>query len=113
MSLGGYTMDQGNRALWKERIQEQASSGISMAAWCRQNHIKKSTFYYWKKQLHIESREIQSCAPQFAKLELPISPVPLENPVGLQITWGKFSFTLSDEKDCSLAIQFIRQVQQL
>ncbi|WP_333791866.1 IS66 family insertion sequence element accessory protein TnpB [Muricomes intestini] len=69
-------MDQGNRALWKERIQEQASSGISMAAWCRQNHIKKSTFYYWKKRLHIESREIQPVAPQFAKLELPASPVP-------------------------------------
>ena len=106
-------MDQDNRALWKERIQEQASSGMSMAAWCRQNHIKKSTFYYWKKRLHIESREIQPAAPQFAKLELPASPVPPGNPEGLRITWGEFSFTLSDAGDCSLAIHFIRQVQQL
>ena len=76
-------MDQGNRNLCKERIQEQASSGMSMAAWHRQNHIKKSTFYYWKKQLHTESREIQSSAPQFAMLELPLSLAPLEDPDGL------------------------------
>ena len=79
-------MDQDNRALWKERIQEQSSSGMSMAAWCRQNHIKKSTFYYWKKQLHTQSREMQSAAPRFAILELPVSPVPLEDPEGLRIT---------------------------
>lgn len=105
-------MDQDNSSLWKERIQQQISSGMSMAAWCRHNQMNKSTFYYWKKRLHTESREIQSSAPQFAKLELPISPgiLETEKTAGLQITWREFTFNLSDVKDCSLAIHFIGQI---
>jgi len=33
---------------WKERVLNQSQSGLSIAAWCRQNHIVPCTFYYWR-----------------------------------------------------------------
>ena len=33
---------------WKKRILNQRQSWLSIAAWCRQNHIVPYTFYYWR-----------------------------------------------------------------
>ena len=42
------------RLQWKERIISQKNSGISIAAWCRQNEIGDHLFYYWKRKLFPE-----------------------------------------------------------
>ncbi len=39
------------RAQWKENIINQQQSGLSIAAWCRQNNIQDYTFYYWQTKL--------------------------------------------------------------
>jgi len=36
---------------WKERIQLQQASGLSIEKWCRQNQISPHTFHYWKDKL--------------------------------------------------------------
>ena len=36
---------------WKANILEQRSSGLSMAAWCRQNGHAVHSFYYWQDKL--------------------------------------------------------------
>lgn len=35
---------------WKEKINAQKNSGLSIAEWCRQNKIADHVFYYWKKK---------------------------------------------------------------
>lgn len=33
---------------WKERVKNQRESGLTIAAWCRQNNFTSHTFYYWR-----------------------------------------------------------------
>lgn len=43
---------------WASRFQEQASSGLTIKAWCMENNISIHTYNYWKhllKQEYIES----------------------------------------------------------
>ncbi len=36
---------------WKERIDKQRQSGLSVDKWCAQNQLNPATFYYWKDKL--------------------------------------------------------------
>lgn len=36
---------------WKDRINEQRSSGLSVPLWCRQNEIAVYNFRYWQNKL--------------------------------------------------------------
>lgn len=36
---------------WKESIQQQRNSGLSISAWCRQNKILPHNFHYWQRKL--------------------------------------------------------------
>jgi hypothetical protein len=36
---------------WKEKIQKQKLSGLSIEGYCRENHIAPHRFYYWRSQL--------------------------------------------------------------
>lgn len=43
---------------WASRFQEQASSGLTVKAWCTENNISIHTYNYWKhllKQEYVES----------------------------------------------------------
>ncbi len=39
------------RSAWKERIQQQQASNLSIEKWCRQHQIRPHTFHYWKEKL--------------------------------------------------------------
>lgn len=36
---------------WKNRIEQQRQSGLSIDKWCLQNQIQPHTFHYWKEKL--------------------------------------------------------------
>jgi len=36
---------------WAAIIEQQAASGMSGAAWCRENHISATGFYRWRRKL--------------------------------------------------------------
>ena len=36
---------------WKNRIEEQRQSGLSIEKWCLKNQIRPHTFQYWKDKL--------------------------------------------------------------
>lgn len=38
-------------AQWRELLQVQQSSGLSMAAFCRQQGLRQKSFYYWHRKL--------------------------------------------------------------
>lgn len=40
-----------NQQLWSARVQEQASSGLGIQAWCVREGLTASAFHYWRKRL--------------------------------------------------------------
>jgi hypothetical protein len=52
------------RAHWQGIIEDQATSAMSIAAYCRNAQINPSYFYTWRRRL----REQQSCAGGFLEL---------------------------------------------
>ena len=46
------------RNQWKERVTNQRQSGLTIAAWCQQNHFTVQTFYYWRDKLFPKASSI-------------------------------------------------------
>ena len=36
---------------WKERIQQQKDSGLSIKNWCEQNQLPRQSYFYWRKKI--------------------------------------------------------------
>ena len=47
--------------VWRERVRECKTSGLTVAEWCEKNHINKKTYFYWQKQ--VWDHEINTMAP--------------------------------------------------
>ena len=45
------------RSLWEQRLADQATSGKSIATWCREHSIRDNQFYYWRKKLRMDQVE--------------------------------------------------------
>ncbi|WP_414150378.1 IS66 family insertion sequence element accessory protein TnpA [Acetobacterium carbinolicum] len=108
-------MVESKRQLWKERFEEQSNSEMTIDAWCSQNQISKHTFYYWKQRIRkdkMDRVEENTASPLFAKLEMPATAAERITEAGLIIRWRGFELILSDQRDISLATQFIRQLSQ-
>jgi len=54
---------------WMEKFEDWRSSGLSIAAWCRQNAEGYHRFLYWRKRL-----EAQQSAPTGRFVELTLAP---------------------------------------
>jgi len=51
-------------AVWRERVQAQQASGLSVAAWCKQEGVSAWSVYGWRKRLSL------SPAPSSAAVKL-------------------------------------------
>jgi hypothetical protein len=51
-------------AVWRDRIQRQLTSGLSIEQFCAQGQIARSAFYRWRHQLGLTSRAKQLPAPR-------------------------------------------------
>jgi hypothetical protein len=47
----------GTQQHWRERIETQRSSGLSVTEFCRREGIGKAGFYYWKRRVGTGSGE--------------------------------------------------------
>ena len=45
------------RADWKDRIQRQATSGVSVAEFCAREQVSDASFYRWKRNLKVGTRK--------------------------------------------------------
>jgi hypothetical protein len=43
------------RESWQRLLAECQASGLSASSWCRDNHVDKVKFYYWRKRLAPDS----------------------------------------------------------
>ena len=63
--MGTKMPDEQRDALWRQRLEQLSSSGMTQKAWCRKNGIAESTLRYWIRKLGNEN------AGQNAWLQLP------------------------------------------
>lgn len=94
---------------WKFRIQDREASGKSVSQWCRENHVKTSTYYKW---LHY-FREQETT--ETGLVELPIIKEPERKKTGFEITTvirvGKVVFELSDATPLEMMEQILEMVR--
>src|SRR5689334_11931216 len=48
------------RREWKEKVECQASSGLSALRWCNEQKVAYNTFLYWRKRLGLNSPDPQA-----------------------------------------------------
>lgn len=61
--------------IWREKVEQQKGSGLSVAAYCRRERVSEASYYYWKRRLterkdkpKTESREGDG---RFVAIDLP------------------------------------------
>ncbi len=60
------SLPENKKLKWKNLIEEQRQSGLSIKKWCQQQNLVPNTFHYWKSRLL--SRELQ--ASSFVELKV-------------------------------------------
>ena len=53
---------------WRQSIQRQTSSGLSMAAFCRREGLSARLFYAWRERLKARSHSVPPEPPLFVPL---------------------------------------------
>ena len=94
-------MREQKRSQWRERFEEWRVSGLSAAAWCRNNNIPYPTFCYWKKRLE------KTCflPTQFA--EVP----PESSEKGLAIEYRGFKIVLLPDFDADTLLRCLEALR--
>ncbi|MBQ2140869.1 hypothetical protein SAMN04487864_1052 [Succiniclasticum ruminis] len=88
---------------WKQIILDREASGLSVAAWCKQNGVVQSTYFKWLHRIRLEAcqslPEIQTVTPvPFVKVEsheVPQISAPQQRPA-IQIHLRNADITIPD-----------------
>lgn len=77
-------------ALWQKRIEGQASSGMSIRAWCRDNDVHEHGFYWWRTRLGLSPvgvrRQPSSDARPVRFAEVVVAPPVIGDPIRLRLS---------------------------
>lgn len=68
MSQRRVPRDAAKESRWREQVQAQALSGLSVRAYCRQQQLSEPSFYAWRKELAKREQERQ---PQVQQASAP------------------------------------------
>lgn len=49
--------DPAKESFWRQRVLDQASSGLSVRAFCRRHDLKEVAFYWWRRELARRDKE--------------------------------------------------------
>lgn len=55
--------DRKKEAFWRRVKERQASSGMSIRAWCRKHSVRESSFYWWRRQLARRDAQAPALVP--------------------------------------------------
>ena len=84
-------MDQKRRTaeLWRERIEAQRASGMSIRAWCRDNDVHEHGFYWWRTRLGLSPagvRRRRSVTRPMKFAEVVVTPPVISEPIRLRLS---------------------------
>ena len=102
--------------VWRERVRECKTSGLTVAEWCERNHINKKTYFYWQKQ--VWDHEINTMAPdqpglpssvQFAEISVPAGAIPGGDP-DIILHQGSWTVEIRNSVDPMLLCRILEAV---
>ncbi|MBQ2923371.1 MAG: hypothetical protein IJE60_09890 [Tyzzerella sp.] len=102
--------------LWRNRLEQQLSSGLSIKKWCEQNHISERGFYKWRKRIHNKSTSQQTV--DFVPI-YPLSQavnaetLSINSTDGIIISFHGISITVKNKSDVDIAASLIKQLINL
>jgi hypothetical protein len=85
--------------LWKKRISEQQSSGLTKKHWCAQHGINYHTLQYWVAIINKASH---------LKESLTFKEVPLSKPSSLKIRWRHITLEIDADFDEATLKRFLK-----
>lgn len=59
---------------WRDQVERQKRSGLSVAGYCRRERISEASYYYWKRRLaskELPDPELREGNGRFVAIELP------------------------------------------
>lgn len=63
--------------LWRQRVEEQRISGLTVRAFCQRHQLREPSFYFWRRTLADRDRPAASpVEPAFVPVEVTPSPRP-------------------------------------
>ncbi len=84
------------REEWRNKIVAWRDSGLSIAAWCRENAEGYHRFLYWRDRLKVPDRAVPQVG-QFVELSLAAPPISLEcNGIHIHVSSGFDTGLLED-----------------
>ena len=97
------------RNQWKEKIIDQSQSGLSIAAWCRQNNIKIHTFIYWRDKCQPKSIDRSDFK------EVPIQQIvdTLPKKSGISLQYQEFCIFLEQQFDATALKHCLQILKEL
>ena len=104
--------------VWRQRVMECKTSGLTVAEWCEQNHINKKTYFYWQKQ--VWDHEINTMVPdrpsnlpasvQFAEISVPSCSV-LSGDADIVLRHGEWTMEIRNSVDPMLLCRILEAVK--
>ena len=111
---------------WMDCIQQCRISGLSDYAWCHQNGISTSSFYYNIKRLRIKASEVSASVPQaiekqevvpvhYNELQETKVVLPKKNSdsVAIRLEYNGIIMAISNDADAAIIKATLTALQQL
>lgn len=98
--------------LWEQRLTHYEESGISIKAWCKQQSIKESQFYYWRKKLRTDKAE-ETQPLQWLPLDLQLSKQTIPAGDWITVHIGQAKVEIGKGFDQSLLREIIQVLQTM
>ena len=100
---------------WADVIRDRKASGLTIAAYCRENNISRNAYFYWQRE--IKKAAIAEASNMFVEVEptscaLPVQ-VPrasMEEPL-IAISIGDATINVAEEVSCELLRKVIEAVR--
>ena len=104
--------------LWKNRLEQQLSSGLSIRKWCYHNHVSEKAFYKWRKVIHNQNTTQVKQTVDFVPIySLPkaanAETLSSNSPDGIIISFKGISITIKNKSDVDVAASLIKQLINL
>lgn len=81
--------------IWAERIEACQASGSNVKAWCRENNVSASQYYYWIKKLNNNANEIVGDnSVEWAKVSLETKKKNIDNESSIILNYNAFKLEI-------------------
>lgn len=96
--------------LWKQRINEQKISGMTIPEWCEKNQLSLHAYYYWRKVIRNHKVD-PTISPKTEFVEVQKNEKAPASSCGVILTWNDISIQISSKQDAFLAAEVLRALQ--